>query len=233
MDAGHLTVFQDLGRKLLHTRHKLGYLDKRSAAFPQRIVTPAKHRRSHTASPPKDLEPHGLGQRLNPSRSNGLFRLQETQRYYGVNGRSLKANPMIDPVAAMVDAATKRLNGPTGLATALLVLSIVKSAVTAFLRTDASTLVSQVIFCPHYHQQHHSTDPRHFDKNFGLMLSVWDRMFGTLHAPEPNESFSFGLGSESKKHQSTFGLYVLPLQKIGQLLRLERAEALPHVAAPV
>lgn len=65
------------------------------------------------------------------------------------------------------------------------------------------------------------------------MLSIWDRMFGTLHAPEPNESLSFGLGAESKEYQSTFGLYVLPLRKTGRLLRLRPAEALPHAATSV
>lgn len=94
-------------------------------------------------------------------------------------------------------------------------------------------LPNRVILCPHYHQPYYSTNPRCFYKNFGLMLSVWDRMFGALHVPEPNESFSFGLGSESREYQPTFGLYVLPLRKIGRLLRLERAETLPRVAAPV
>ena len=54
---------------------------------------------------------------------------------------------MIDPVTAMMDAATRWLNGPTGLATVLLLLSIVVSAVTVFLRSDeAKTLSSFVRF---------------------------------------------------------------------------------------
>ncbi len=101
------------------------------------------------------------------------------------------------------------------------------------LKISFGPLVNKIILCPHYHQLHHSTNPKHFDKNFGLMLSIWDRIFGTLHAPEPNESFAFGLGSESEEYQSTFGLYVLPLRKIGRLLGWERAQALPHAAAPV
>ena len=100
------------------------------------------------------------------------------------------------------------------------------------LKISFGPLVNKIILCPHYHQLHHSTNPKHFDKNFGLMLSVWDRMFGTLHAPEPDESFSFGLGSESGEYQSTFGLYVLPLRKIVRLLSLKHPEALPLAAAP-
>ena len=100
------------------------------------------------------------------------------------------------------------------------------------LKISFGPLINNIILCPHYHQLHHSTDPKHFDKNFGLMLSIWDKVFGTLHVPEPNESFSFGLGYESKEYQSTLGLYVLPLRKIGRLLGLGRAEALSRAASP-
>ena len=75
--------------------------------------------------------------------------------------------------------------------------------------------LNAVILCPHWHQLHHSTDPRHWDKNFGLMLSVWDRMFGTLVIPEPDEEFHFGLADdEHHEYQSLTALYVLPLVKI-------------------
>lgn len=100
------------------------------------------------------------------------------------------------------------------------------------LKISFGPVVNNIILCPHYHQLHHSTNPKHFDKNFGLMLSVWDRMFGTLHVPEPNESFSFGLGAESKEYQSTVALYILPLRKIGRLLGLGHAKALPSAAPP-
>lgn len=99
------------------------------------------------------------------------------------------------------------------------------------LKISFGNVVNKVILCPHYHQLHHSTNPKHFDKNFGLMLSVWDRMFGTLHVPEPNESFSFGLGAESKEYQSALGLYILPLRKIGRLLGLGRAPAASHATS--
>jgi sterol desaturase/sphingolipid hydroxylase (fatty acid hydroxylase superfamily) len=33
-----------------------------------------------------------------------------------------------------------------------------------------------------YHRIHHSVEQRHFDTNFGISLSIWDRMFGTHHA---------------------------------------------------
>jgi len=97
------------------------------------------------------------------------------------------------------------------------------------LKVSFGKAMNAVILCPHYHQLHHSTNPKHYDKNFGLMLSVWDRLFGTLHVPEPNESFSFGLGREGDEYQSTMGLYVLPLRKMGRHLGLGRPKA-PHAA---
>lgn len=79
--------------------------------------------------------------------------------------------------------------------------------------------LNNVVLCPHWHQLHHSTDPRHFDKNFGLMFSFWDRWFGTLCVPEPGESFQFGLmNREARDYQSLSGLYILPVKRMwGQM----------------
>jgi sterol desaturase/sphingolipid hydroxylase (fatty acid hydroxylase superfamily) len=54
-------------------------------------------------------------------------------------------------------------------------------------------VLEHVVISPYLHQLHHSTDPRHRDKNFGEVLSIWDRMFGTLIVPDHVEPLSFGL----------------------------------------
>jgi sterol desaturase/sphingolipid hydroxylase (fatty acid hydroxylase superfamily) len=38
-----------------------------------------------------------------------------------------------------------------------------------------------------FHRIHHSLEERHFDRNFGIWLSVWDRMFGTAYEPAAEE----------------------------------------------
>ncbi|MGU3537904.1 sterol desaturase family protein [Methylobacterium sp. A54F] len=77
--------------------------------------------------------------------------------------------------------------------------------------------LNEFILCPHWHQLHHSTNPKHYDKNFGLLFAFWDRLFGTLCRPEPNESFKFGLmDRDVRDYQSLRGLYVLPLRKMWQ-----------------
>lgn len=38
-----------------------------------------------------------------------------------------------------------------------------------------------------YHRIHHSLEPRHFDHNFGIVFTLWDRLFGTEHFPSVDE----------------------------------------------
>jgi sterol desaturase/sphingolipid hydroxylase (fatty acid hydroxylase superfamily) len=79
--------------------------------------------------------------------------------------------------------------------------------------------LNNVVLCPHWHQLHHSVDPRHYDKNFGLLFSFWDRLFGTLCVPERDEDFKFGLmDRDVRDYQSLSGLYLLPLKKMGRLI---------------
>ncbi len=94
------------------------------------------------------------------------------------------------------------------------------------LKISFGRILNQIILCPHYHQLHHSIDPKHYDRNFGLMMPVWDRLFGTLAIPEPNESFAFGLSDrEHDEYQSLPGLYILPLRKMARMLRGRRARS--------
>jgi sterol desaturase/sphingolipid hydroxylase (fatty acid hydroxylase superfamily) len=44
-----------------------------------------------------------------------------------------------------------------------------------------------------FHRIHHSIEPRHFDKNFGICFSIWDRCFGTAYDPAPDEWPKVGL----------------------------------------
>lgn len=81
--------------------------------------------------------------------------------------------------------------------------------------------LDNVILSPHWHQVHHSVNPRHYDKNFGLLFSFWDRLFGTHFVPDPDEELKFGLmDRDVRDYQSLYGLYVLPLRKMaGHLIR--------------
>ncbi len=66
---------------------------------------------------------------------------------------------------------------------------------------------------PAAHQLHHSIDEAHYDKNFGVCLTWWDRLFGTYMDPRTvEEKLSFGIkGSPlSAPEQSLKELYFTP-----------------------
>ncbi len=44
-----------------------------------------------------------------------------------------------------------------------------------------------------FHRIHHSLEPHHHDKNFGVGFSIWDRMFGTAFDPGKDEWPAVGL----------------------------------------
>lgn len=56
--------------------------------------------------------------------------------------------------------------------------------------------LDKYIVSPAMHQIHHSTNPKHFDKNFGFMLIGLDRLFGTAYIPQEREELTFGLGAK-------------------------------------
>ncbi len=53
-----------------------------------------------------------------------------------------------------------------------------------------------ILISPHIHQLHHSKDPKHFGKNYGVVFSIWDRIFGTYLDEEVKVGeLRFGLDS--------------------------------------
>ena len=80
--------------------------------------------------------------------------------------------------------------------------------------------LNAIFLCPHYHQLHHSIDPQHYDRNFGQVLSIWDRIFGTIAVPEKNQDFGFGLvDREDEEYQSLWRIYTLPVIKVAHVVR--------------
>lgn len=84
-----------------------------------------------------------------------------------------------------------------------------------------------ILQSPAHHQIHHSTNPKHFDKNLGFGLAVWDWAFGTLWVPARREHLEFGLGEESKAFATPHGNLVRPFVKAAEHLR-SRPENAPE-----
>jgi sterol desaturase/sphingolipid hydroxylase (fatty acid hydroxylase superfamily) len=78
--------------------------------------------------------------------------------------------------------------------------------------------LEHVLNSPAQHQIHHSDAPRHFNKNFGINLSLWDWMFGTLYVthskPEP---LQFGTGEQDHdRYLTVCSLIVTPFVEIAR-----------------
>ncbi|CAA0107682.1 Uncharacterised protein [BD1-7 clade bacterium] len=62
--------------------------------------------------------------------------------------------------------------------------------------------VEKWVLSPAQHQIHHSANPAHFDKNFGVMIALWDRIFGTWVASEQTQVNAFGLSENAEVKQT-------------------------------
>jgi sterol desaturase/sphingolipid hydroxylase (fatty acid hydroxylase superfamily) len=57
-----------------------------------------------------------------------------------------------------------------------------------------------VLISPHVHHLHHSIEPRHHDRNFGVVFSLWDRALASyLEESVASESLRFGLTSPRRR----------------------------------
>lgn len=77
----------------------------------------------------------------------------------------------------------------------------------------------RIILSPAHHQVHHSTDPRHFNKNLGSFLAVWDWMFGTLYVPsKTRQKLDFGVEPKREDAHTVTGGLVSPIRRAAALL---------------
>src|SRR5690606_23613656 len=66
-------------------------------------------------------------------------------------------------------------------------------------------VLSRLFISPAMHQIHHSSAPRHFNRNYGSQFAVWDWVFGTLYIPAAEErgTFEFGLAKSDRTRYRT------------------------------
>lgn len=48
---------------------------------------------------------------------------------------------------------------------------------------------------PSHHRVHHGSNPKYRDRNMGMLLIVWDKLFGTFLAEEASEPVRYGIGT--------------------------------------
>ncbi|MEE7626861.1 sterol desaturase family protein [Methylobacter sp. Wu8] len=86
----------------------------------------------------------------------------------------------------------------------------------ANLRVPNEEAISQVIITPSLHRAHHSTLRKEHDSNYGIVLSVWDRIFGTRKELVP-ENIGLDL-IEAENFIQLFSLAFITELKVRQLL---------------
>mgnify|MGYP003683024023 CR=1 FL=1 len=64
--------------------------------------------------------------------------------------------------------------------------------------------LSKWLHSPVMHHVHHSYLEKHWDKNFSVITSLWDRLFDTLYIPEKDEHTPWGIGEKEQPHYRSF-----------------------------
>lgn len=82
-----------------------------------------------------------------------------------------------------------------------------------------------VFMSPAQHQIHHSREQHHLDRNFGLFLSCWDQLFGTITYSEPIPAVNLGLIDGQENYLSLWQLFAMPFIELERtyLKRMWRA----------
>lgn len=77
--------------------------------------------------------------------------------------------------------------------------------------------VEKWFISPAQHQIHHSNSRRHYDRNFGVVLAVWDRLFGTFSFGKDDQYIVYGTG-QTIDDAGVVGQWLIPLKDAYKLL---------------
>ncbi|MEO9274490.1 sterol desaturase family protein [Marinomonas sp. 5E14-1] len=77
--------------------------------------------------------------------------------------------------------------------------------------------IEKWLISPAQHQIHHSNAKCHYDRNFGVALAIWDRLFGSWHQGKDNQEITFGTNQPIDK-TGFLGQWLIPFKDISQLL---------------
>jgi alkylglycerol monooxygenase len=65
-----------------------------------------------------------------------------------------------------------------------------------WLHTEVITTIGPleyILNTPSHHRVHHGRNPKYIDKNYSGVFIIWDRLFGTFEAEDPDEPVVYGL----------------------------------------
>jgi len=94
--------------------------------------------------------------------------------------------------------------------------------------------LSKWLHSPAMHHVHHSYLEKHWDKNFSVITSLWDRLFGTLYVPEKDEYTPWGIGEkEQPRYRSFWQNCISPFKDWQQMLNSGASTNAEHEIEPL
>ena len=82
--------------------------------------------------------------------------------------------------------------------------------------------LEHILISPAQHQLHHSIAARHYDKNFGAALAIWDWMFKSLHLSPKDEEEELVFGLTPGERSSDANLAILYLRPLAEALDITK-----------
>jgi sterol desaturase/sphingolipid hydroxylase (fatty acid hydroxylase superfamily) len=61
-------------------------------------------------------------------------------------------------------------------------------------------ILEYFLVTPSHHRVHHASNVRYLDRNMGMVLIIWDKLFGTFQAEEEKEPVKYGLTTNIKTY---------------------------------
>lgn len=127
------------------------------------------------------------------------------------------AEKMSEFMLIAIPLSLVRWDGPAVPATLLTLLFLLNLYIHSPTRAHLGPLAA-IFVDPRFHRIHHSLEERHFDRNFGILLTVWDHMFGTAHVPAADEWPDTGLDG-APEAQTLVGYTLFPLRFVARARR--------------
>jgi sterol desaturase/sphingolipid hydroxylase (fatty acid hydroxylase superfamily) len=79
------------------------------------------------------------------------------------------------------------------------------------------TWLSLVVPWPNFHKLHHSREPKWTDTNYGNLVTLWDRLFGTYTPAHLATQVSYGLAEfDAPSRQTTAALLAAPFVRVAR-----------------
>jgi alkylglycerol monooxygenase len=70
----------------------------------------------------------------------------------------------------------------------------------------------KILVTPTHHSIHHASNPEYLDKNYGDVLIIWDKIFGTFAVERPGVEQVYGLTRQLKSHSFLWQHFHFPLE---------------------